>query len=30
MPAEVARQLDDMEKNQKAASEFGVVGRDGF
>jgi hypothetical protein len=30
MPAEVARQLDDMEKNQKAAGEFGVVGRDDF
>jgi hypothetical protein len=30
MPADVARQLEDMEKNQKAAGEFGVVGRDGF
>jgi hypothetical protein len=30
MPADVARQLGDMEKNQNAAGEFGVVGRDGF
>jgi len=30
LPADVARQLGDMEKNQKAVGEFGVVGRDGF
>jgi hypothetical protein len=30
MPPDVARQLQDLEKNQNAAAEFGVIGRDGF